>query len=368
MFGEILVALVDSRTVRVLITTALFALALAFLYVTRQTLIAFLFAIFFAYLMSPLVSNLEKVLKSRNLAIAAIYTLLLGLVVLFFVSMGPKVTREGARLGQSLPALIPQLSSGQLAEQLGEQHGWNFRTTELLRKYLAENKEAIAQVAQRIGLRVADVAKQAWMFVIVPILSVFFLKDGRAFSDILLSTIQSRPQREFLEGVLNDLNQMLAHFIRAQLILAALTLIAYSLFLRVTNVPYWLLLGTIGGLLEFIPLVGPLTAAVIIVSTSLLLSYPHWIALVIFLGVWRLIQDYIFQPRIMGRSMELHPLAAIFGVMAGGEIAGILGIYLSIPVMASLRIVFRRWRLYAEKRKFGPLNEYVLGTQIAPRK
>ncbi len=62
----------------------------------------------------------------------------------------------------------------------------------------------------------------------------------------------------------------------------------------------------------------------------------------------------------MGESMELHPLAAIFGVMAGGEVAGILGIYLSIPVMAGLRIVFRRWRLYAEKKKFGPLTEYPL--------
>jgi predicted PurR-regulated permease PerM len=66
--------------------------------------------------------------------------------------------------------------------------------------------------------------------------------------------------------------------------------------------------------------------------------------------------------------VELHPLAAIFGVMAGGEVAGILGIFLSIPVMASLRIVFRRWRLYAEKRKFGPLDEYVLGSQIGIKK
>src|ERR1700730_843577 len=66
----------------------------------------------------------------------------------------------------------------------------------------------------------------------------------------------------------------------------------------------------------------------------------------------------------MGESMELHPLPAIFGVMAGGEVAGILGIYLSIPVMASLRIVFRRWRLYAEKKKFGPLTDYAVGQTI----
>ena len=66
--------------------------------------------------------------------------------------------------------------------------------------------------------------------------------------------------------------------------------------------------------------------------------------------------------------MELHPLAAIFGVLAGGEIAGVLGVYLSIPVMASLRIVWRRWRMYAEKRRFGPLNEYSFITESAPHK
>jgi predicted PurR-regulated permease PerM len=109
---------------------------------------------------------------------------------------------------------------------------------------------------------------------------------------------------------------------------------------------------------------GPLAAAVIIVVVALLTSFHHWMVVVIFLGLWRVIQDYVNSPRIMGHSVELHPLAAIFGVMAGGEMAGILGVFLSIPVMASLRIVFRRWRLYAEKRKFGPLNEYVLDPQF----
>ena len=355
--------LADARTARALVTVLLFALGLGFLYVARATLIAFLFAIFFAYLMSPLVGNLEKLLKGRGRAIAVIYVLLLALIVLFFVVVGPKVTREGARLGKSLPDLLTRLSSGQIAEQLGQEHGWNEKSTQLVQSFLASHGDEITQLAQRIGLRIADVAKQAWLLFVVPLLSIFFLKDGRSFSDFLLSTIQSRPQREFLENVLNDLNQMLAHFIRAQLTLAALSFVVYSAFLGLMRVPYALVLGTVGGLLEFVPVVGPLAAALIIVTVALLTSYPHWLVLVIFLGIWRLIQDYVSSPRIMGESMELHPLAAIFGVMAGGEVAGILGIYLSIPVMASLRIVFRRWRLYAEKKKFGPLTEYALGTQ-----
>ncbi|MGA7515051.1 MAG: AI-2E family transporter [Candidatus Sulfotelmatobacter sp.] len=359
--------LADARTARVLITVLLFALGLGFLYVARETLIAFLFAIFFAYLMSPLVSHLEKFLHGRGRAIAVIYVLLLGVVVLFFISMGPQIGHEGARLGQTLPALA-KLSSGQIAEQLGEEHGWNGKAIELLRDYLAGHTDEIVKLAQNVGLHVAEVAKQAWLLVVVPLLSIFFLRDGRAFSEVLLALVQSRPQRELLQGVLSDLNQMLAHFIRAQLTLAALTFVIYSAALGLMRMPYALVLGTMGGLLEFIPVLGPLVAGVIIVGVALLMGYKHWLLLILVLGIWRLIQDYVSSPRIMGQSMELHPLAAIFGVMAGGEVAGILGIFLSIPVMASLRIVFRRWRLYAEKRKFGPLSEYVLDNQVGQPK
>jgi predicted PurR-regulated permease PerM len=210
------------------------------------------------------VSYLEKVLRGRGRAIAVIYLLLLALLILLFVAMGPRIGREGERLVQSLPDLT-QLSSGQIAEQLGRDHGWNSRIVDLLRDYLVSNSGEIANVAKNIGLRVADVAKNAWLLVIVPLLSIFFLKDGRAFSQILLDLVRSRPQRELLQGVLSDLNQMLAHFIRAQLTLAALTWVIYSAGLAIMRMPYALVLGTVGGLLEFIPVVGPLAAGITIV-------------------------------------------------------------------------------------------------------
>jgi predicted PurR-regulated permease PerM len=119
-----------------------------------------------------------------------------------------------------------------------------------------------------------------------------------------------------------------------------------------------MVLGTAGGVLEFVPVVGPLVAGMAMMIVAVLAGYPHWPLLLLFLIVWRVVQDYVIVPRVMGESVQLHPLAALFGILAGGEIAGVLGVYLSIPVMASLRIVWRRWRIYAEKRKFGPLNEY----------
>jgi predicted PurR-regulated permease PerM len=361
-------SLIDARTTRVLFTVLLFALALGFLYIARRTLIAFLFAIFFAYLVDPAVSKVEKWVRGRGRAIAVIYLLLVALLVTFFFFVGPQIARQAQRLSESFPKLLETVSSGQIAEQIGKEQGWSVHTRRQVSALLASHRDDLLSLAQRAGLRVAEVAKQAWLLIVVPILAGFFLKDGRAFGEVFLSLVHSRPQREFLEGVLGDLNQMLAHFIRAQLTLAAFSLLAYTAFMEVARVPYALVLGTAGGMMEFIPVVGPLVAAAVIFGVALLMSYPHWLILLIFLGAWRLVQDYVTSPRIMGKSMELHPLAAIFGVLAGGEMAGVLGIYLSIPVMASLRIVWRRWRLYAEKRRFGPLNEYSFGNEIVPHK
>jgi len=368
-FGEPMpMALIDTRTARAIFTVLLFALGLGFLYVARTTLFAFLFAIFFAYLMDPAVSRLEKWLHGRGRAIAAIYILLLAGLGLFFFSVGPQVGREAARLGQSLPDLLSKVSSGDIAHDIGREHGWSSATETKFRAFLISHSDDIKRYAERFGLRAAGVAKEAWLILLVPLLAIFFLKDGRTFSEVALSVVQSRPQREFLQAVLTDMNQMLAQFIRAQLTLAALSLVFYVGFLGAMRAPYALVLGTAGGVMEFIPVVGPLVAALLILSVAILMSYPHWLVLLIFLAVWRLIQDYVISPRIMGSSLELHPLAAIFGVMAGGEIAGVLGVYLSIPVMASLRIVWRRGRIYVEKKRFGPLNEYAFGSDVQPRR
>jgi predicted PurR-regulated permease PerM len=360
-------AIFDNRTARVLFTALMFALALGFLYVARRTLIAFLFAILFAYLVDPAVFWLEKLVRGRGTAIAAIYVILIALLATFFFFVGPDIAHQAQKLSQSVPELLDKVTSGEIARQIGAEHGWSSNSTRQAAEFLRNHRDDIAHVAQRAGLKVAEVAQQSWLLIVVPILAAFFLKDGRNFSEVLLSFVNTRPQREFMEGVFGDLNQMLAHFIRAQLTLAALSLLAYTAFLGLMRVPYALVLGTAGGIMEFIPVVGPLVAAVLIIGVALLMSYPHWAALLVFLAAWRMLQDYVVSPRIMGRSMELHPLAAIFGVLAGGEIAGVLGVYLSIPVMASLRIVFRRWKLYAEKRRFGPLNEYSFGTEIVPR-
>src|SRR5260370_28413736 len=96
--------------------------------------------------------------------------------------------------------------------------------------------------------------------------------------------------------------------------------------------------------MEFIPVVGPLVGAAAIVVVAFLTNCPHVLAVAVFLGIWRLVQDYVTAPRIMGGKLQLHPLAVIFAILVGGEIGGVIGVYLSIPIAAGLRIIWKRGR------------------------
>jgi predicted PurR-regulated permease PerM len=129
-------------------------------------------------------------------------------------------------------------------------------------------------------------------------------------------------------------------------LLCGLSFVFYSSALILLRFPHAIALAILGGLLEFIPVVGWMSTAATIVGVGVV-NHSHWIWMIGALIVWRLFQDYSAAPRIMGRQLEMHPLAAISAVLVGAEIGGIVGIFLAVPVMASLRVI---WNAYADPR------------------
>jgi predicted PurR-regulated permease PerM len=340
----------DKKTARALSTIILFAAVGAFCFAAWKVLVAFLFAIFLAYLLDPLVSFVQRKSKlsarSRSRAIAQVYLGLGALLAVTILVAGPKLQSEGRKLTTEAPVWMDQLTTGKIAEKIGIQHGWSARTRDQLQHWFMDHRQDLMHWAGRLGSYTAGLVVNAVWLIIVPILAVFFLRDGRSFADNLVEVFDRRRQRQLLSALLNDLDTMLAGYIRAQLILAALTLVAFTAVLTVMRLPYSIVLGVLGGMLEFIPVVGPLVAAGLIVSIAVFSGYSHILLVLIFLGVWRIVQDYVTAPRLMGSSVELHPLAALFAILAGAEVAGVIGVYLSVPIAATLRIFWRRWRSY----------------------
>lgn len=334
---------IDPRAARITWTVIATLIFLWIIYQIRQTIFLFVVALLFAYLLWPLVDYLDKRLpgRSRTPALAIVYTLLIAALIIVGIEVGSRVGHEANVLAGKIPAFVAELRKPSAGGHLVQSSAGR-NLIEWAGPLAASYAKNIAAQLPRAGLKLLSIAKDLIFVVLVPILAFFFLKEGRAMRTPVFSLLGSgRPgRRELLESVAQDLDALLGRYMRALVTLAAIAFCLYGIVLALMKVHYAILLAAAAGPLEFIPVFGPF-AAFIIIMVATGLTAPHrliWVLL--FLIVFRGFQDYIVAPRIMSKQVKLHPLLVILGVLAGGEIAGVAGAFLSVPVMAALRVVY----------------------------
>jgi predicted PurR-regulated permease PerM len=336
-------SMLDRRTARVLTTILVFALALAIVYVARTVFIVFIFSILFAYLIDPVVRFLQRhSLFFKNLRGPHILEAYLGLLILIAVGihgLDPGFFRHAGGLIRGLPALSEQISTGEIATKIGDKYGWTDTQELRLKSFLIQHHERIRGVLEN-GQRVVPTAIGS--LVLIPILALFFLSGGPILADSFIQLVSTKDNVEDLRSFASELNVMFQHYIRAKVILGILSLVFCSVTTLLLGFPHALALGVLAGTLEFIPVAGWMISATTIVTIGAL-THSHWIWMAALLGLWRMLMDYFISPRVVGHELEIHPLLAIFTVMVGGAVGGIVGIYLSVPIVATLRVVYRRF-------------------------
>ena len=337
---------IDRSAVRVTWTVFLIALTIAMAYAARHAILLFILAIFFAYMLAPVVEYLDQWTPrrlSRKLSLAAVYTVLISLLILAGVSFGSRLSEQGTALLTRLPELLKSQNM-EVRALPSWLEPYRARIVDAIRVQTESGLHQIVPMLQSFGLRIATLAGGVLFFVLVPILSFFFLKDAKEMRRNLLGFFYGSPNQAALEEVLDDLHLLFGKYIRALVTLSAATFVFYLIFLEITEVPYSALLAAIAAPLEFIPVLGPLTASVIILLVAAFSGYPHLLWIVVFLGCYRIFQDYILAPFLMSEGVELHPLLVIFGVLAGEEIGGVWGMFLSVPFLAALRVILVRFQ------------------------
>lgn len=334
----------DRRAARYTWTVVSILALLGVVYLIRETLFLFAVALLFAYLLWPVVDYLDRRLpgRSRVLALSIVYLVLVGLLIAFGTAIGSRVVRQANALAARVPELLSKLEDPD--ERLASPAAQTVKETVIaaLRKQLVYQSRELLSRVPNAALSVLSHAGSLLFIVLVPILSFFFLKDGRAIRRSLLGVLTEGSRRDMMQEIAVDVHLLLAQYMRALVLLAAAVFIAYGSFFSLIGVPYGILLAAIAFPLEFIPMVGPLAAAVIILMVAGLSGFHHWLWIVVFLAVFRIFQDYVLAPRLLSAGTEIHPLVVIFGVLAGGHIAGVTGTFLSVPVLATLRIVYRQ--------------------------
>ncbi len=334
---------IDPRAARFTWTAAMVLLVLSVVYLVRQTLLVFVIALLLAYLLYPLMDLIDRKLsaRTRTPALALTFLIVIGLVALFGAFIGTVVAEQADSLAKTAPAFLDRMRQ---APVQGPQalRSVKDQAISAVESQVRQHYNDIVSVVPRLTLQVLSAFRNLIYVVIVPILSFLILKDGRRIRDSFLEMFQS--DRQTVDDILEDAHTLLLQYMRALMFLCLATFISFSIVLSLMGVREAILLASIAFPLEFVPLVGPLIAAVIIISVSVLTGYQGIVWLIVFLGVYRIFQDYVLSPRLMSHGVELHPLLVIFGVFAGGELGGVAGIFLSVPALALLRLLYHRMR------------------------
>jgi predicted PurR-regulated permease PerM len=367
---------------RVLLIVAAIVAAILVLYSLRTVLLLLVLSVFFCYLIAPIVRLFEQPLYllnrelklPRGIAIILVYILIGGTVFLASQVILPILGQQITALGKELPSYFSQ-GAASARKWLEGADGWLRRlklpaqSQDYLLTRLTEATEALFPwIRDELFSLLGYLVYLPWM-VLVPILSFFMLKDAEQFSKEVVSLMPSARLQRRANRLLLDISQTLAGYIRSQItgciVVGAISTAGFVII----GVPYAVVIGALAGVLEFIPLVGPLIAMAIAFFLSLITSVKTAIVVLLFLAVLRLVEDYIIYPRIVRVGVKMHPLLVVLAVLCGAELDGVVGIFLAIPVVGLFIVGYNHYLGYRRSVILGiPTGDLVIppGTESNP--
>jgi predicted PurR-regulated permease PerM len=328
------------RTPRWIWAWALPVVILVLLYMVRRVLGPFVIAGVLAYIFSMVVDTLQERLRwPRGLIVTLLYIAVLALigVGLYFgaealylqtrdlLRRGPNIVEQGLRqiMGdQPYSFAGVTVTAALLAERINEG----------VRAYFGNGGDAI-HLAGEVVARLLD-------SLLVIVVSFYLLLDGKRLGIYLLKFVPagSRARTGYVAG---RIHAVLGAYLRGQLLLIGLmSLVSFLILQFVFQVPYALPLGILTGFLEILPLLGPAIAAVLAAGVALAAHGPGAaLGVIVAYTILRQLEDQVVMPFVVGRAVELHPVVTIFAVLAGGAMAGALGMLLAVPAAAAIKVV-----------------------------
>jgi predicted PurR-regulated permease PerM len=340
--------------VRVVVIVLLLLAVKDFLGIVLSSLTYLLFmivlAIFLAYLINPLVELIRKPfegsfprLMPQALAIALSFLIVFSVLGIGIYYLAPGISNQARAFVENVPTYTTSVQSAinDMNRRLDRMRVADSVQSQINERINTFLESAGTFVTTILGMSAIYVLVSLPWLILVPILSFFFLKDAHLFKVGLLRIVPVGDWRSRIESVMADVNSTLKAYTRAQLISCVLIGIICTVGFYALGNDYALLLGILAAVLELIPLIGPLTLGILATMVSGLESGWQALWTMVFLIVLRIVQDYLIYPRIIREGIHLHPLAVILSVLAGEQVAGIPGVFIAIPLVALLTVIYK---------------------------
>ena len=355
---------------RVIIRAVLMLLALALLlwllYELRTILLLLILSVFFCYLIAPIVRLFEQPMYiwarelklPRGVAVLFVYLLFGGALFIAIQSILPVLGDQLSALAKALPDYISKESAS--ARQTIQGVDKSLRRLGLPGEISNDVAKWSTDVISDLLPKLRDLATGVlgylvylpWL-ILVPILSFFMLKDAEKFADEAVSFLPGERLQRRARRLLVDVSKTLAAYIRAQITSCLVVGTIATGGLVIIGLPYAVVLGAVVGVMEFIPMVGPLIAILTCFVVALLSSLKLALIVVLFLGCLRVVEDYVIYPRIIGQGIRMHPLVVIIAILCGAELDGVIGVFLAIPLVGLLMVGYNHYGIYKKMKELG---------------
>jgi predicted PurR-regulated permease PerM len=359
-----------NSTTKVVVSIILFVLFAVALYAFRIVMVPLIIGVMMAYILQPVVSRIQASTRlSRGVATGVVYLALLALVIPIGAILIPVVV-EQIIYSQSQLIDFARYLNAMGADATIEVSGFTFEVQELVRQITSALTDFATSVATTSVSFVLDAARILLMIVFTFVIGFYLTRD----SELIIQWVYGltpASYRSDIEALTVEINGVWSAFFRGQLLLSLLVTVILTALSFILGLPNPLLLGVWGGLLEFLPSIGNmiwgLTAVIIaLVNGSTWLPLPNVIFALVVFGVYVAFAQLdmnILIPNIIGRHVRLHPVVVILGVIIGASVAGVIGVALAAPTIASLRIIMRY--IYANLFDLDPFP--MVGAPSLPR-
>ena len=320
------------------------------IYVARSLFLSFILAVFLTYLLGPLVDAMEKKGMTRTGAILLSYLCIFFVACSVFLYGVPRLVDQMNVLVQTLPSYTVQFEEiVVLIQEKLNVLGLPAADGQVLEDRVRWLQDIIFQVAEKLLSGFWGFLNYLFKIVLAPVFSFYLLKDLGRVRPKVYSILPSQWRGGALE-LWHEIDKVLGSFFRGYLTVAVIVGGLVAVVLAVLGMDFALMLGLLAGLAELIPYFGPLIGAVPAVALALLKS--SWMAVkvgIAFIVIHQL-EGMIISPKILGNRVGIHPLLVILSVMLGGELYGLPGIILSVPLAAVIKVIV----LFAYKKVVSP--------------
>lgn len=308
----------------------------------------FIIAAVISYLLNPIVERFEKKGFRRIVAVLFVYLIFLFIILGLSFGLAPKLVKEIGILIENMPEYSEQVQS--IIKRF--QDGYiNSRLPESLKDILDENiillQSVILTVLQNIASGIIDIFSQIFYIVIVPVITFYLLKDKDYFKTQLIMLLPKSKRKKYLL-LFRDIDNVFGRYIRGQIIVASFVGVFTTFALVIIKVKYAVVLGIFAGISNIIPYFGPFIGIIPTILFALLDSPAKAMYAA---GAFILIQQVesgFLTPKIIGKSVGIHPVYVILSLIVGGKFFGVLGLIIAVPVLAAIKLTMRHLLREAE--------------------